>query len=72
MIRSTMRTEKRKDGSVRRRLYVRCAGESVGPLQVVAGRTPEIPKGMARTGEVVRVNRSGTWAVWSATDVRVS
>ncbi len=72
MISIHRRTENRKDGNVRRKLFVRVAGESVSPLDVLPARVPALAKGFARTRQVVRVNRSGTWAVWSCLDVRAS
>jgi hypothetical protein len=72
MIQIRRQTLRHKDGSVTRKLFTHVTNESVGPLEVLAGHRPDLPKGMARTGETVRVNRSGTWAVWSATDVRCS
>jgi hypothetical protein len=68
----TRRTERRADGSVARRVYVRVTGESLGPLDVLPPRVPELPRGMTRTRQRVRVNRSGTWAVWGCVDVKGS
>jgi hypothetical protein len=70
MISIHRRTEKHKDGSIGRKLFVRVTSESLGPLDVLPARVPELAKGFARTREVVRANRSGTWAVWSCVDLR--
>lgn len=70
MILIRSRTEKREDGGVKRRLFVRVENESVGPLSVLPARVPELVRGFVRTGQRVRLNRTGTWAVWSCLDVR--
>lgn len=61
--------ETRKDGCMLRRVFVRVTGETLSPLDVIPAHVPEPTKGVVRTGQRVRVNRAGTWAVWRCVDV---
>lgn len=55
-------------GDVRRYVYARVVNESLTPLDVLAPVIPKCEGRHARTGERVRVNRAGTWAVWKCVD----
>lgn len=71
MIAIFARTARYPTGSIRRTVFVRVTGESLGPLAVIAAHVPDLGRGWRRCGERVRVNRSGTWAVWRCVDRRL-
>lgn len=70
MVTVWLKKETRKDGSIRRKVYVRVtADETITPLDALPPLVPVQKPGHRRTAVTVRVNRAARWGVWSCVDV---